>query len=96
MVFDAHHHLVHEQLASYDDASVEQALALARDTWPDPAWQLVHISNGRDSLHDPRHSDLIWNMPQSFQFAPWIEVEAKQKELAIEQLKRDWLPLIAS
>ena len=93
MVFDAHHHLVHEQLASYDDASVEQALALARSTWPDPNWQLVHISNGRDSLHDPRHSDLIWDMPQSFQFAPWIEVEAKQKELAIEHLRQNWLPV---
>ncbi len=91
MVFDAHHHLVHEQLDSYDNASVEQALVLARDTWPDPQWQLVHISNGRDALHDPRHSDFIWDMPQSFRFAPWIEVEAKQKEHAVEQLRQSWL-----
>jgi UV DNA damage endonuclease len=47
MVFDAHHHIVHEKLASYDDPSVGDMLAKARATWADPAHQLVHISNGR-------------------------------------------------
>lgn len=92
MVFDAHHHLVHEKLASYDDPSVREMLAAAQSTWPDPAWQLVHISNGREFLHDLRHSDLITVMPESYWEAPWIEVEAKHKEAAIAKLREDWLP----
>lgn len=91
LVFDAHHHLVHDQLASYDKASVTQMTALAQATWPQPDWQLTHISNGREFLHDPRHSDLIHTMPQSYHQVPWIEVEAKHKEQAIAQLQRDWL-----
>jgi UV DNA damage endonuclease len=30
-------------------------------------------------------------MPTAFRQAPWIEVEAKGKETAIAQLRRDWL-----
>lgn len=92
MVFDAHHHLVHEKLANYDDPSVMEMLTAAQTTWPDPSWQLVHISNGREFLHDLRHSDLITVMPESFWNAPWIEVEAKHKEVAISKLREDWLP----
>ncbi len=88
MVFDAHHHLVHDALDSYDHASMERFLFAARDTWPDPAWQLVHISNGRDSLRDPCHHDYVSDMPACFAHAPWIEVEAKAKELAIESLQQ--------
>jgi UV DNA damage endonuclease len=91
MVFDAHHHLVHEKLASYDDESVGRMLSAAGETWPVPEWQLVHISNGRDSFGDRNHSDLIETMPAAFRAAPWIEVEAKQKELAIEKLQAEWL-----
>lgn len=91
MVFDAHHHLVRERLNGYDDASVGEMLAAARETWPDPSWQMVHISNGRESFNDPRHSDLITTMPGAFRKAPWIEVEAKHKELAIAKLQAEWL-----
>lgn len=91
MVFDAHHHLVHEKLESYDHASVWEMLAAARETWEVPEWQLVHISNGRDSFGDRNHSDFIGTMPAAFRNAPWIEVEAKQKELAIEKLQAEWL-----
>ena len=91
MVFDAHHHLVHEKLDSYDDESVGRMLKAARETWPVPEWQLVHISNGRDSFNDRNHSDLISTMPAAFRDAPWIEVEAKQKELAIAKLQAGWL-----
>jgi UV DNA damage repair endonuclease len=35
MVFDAHHHIVSEKLSSYDDPSVAEMLAKARETWPD-------------------------------------------------------------
>lgn len=95
LVFDAHHHLIHERLDSYDHPSVGQMLTAARTTWPEPTWQLVHISNGREALHDPRHSDLIATMPVSYRQAPWIEVEAKHKEVAIAQLRQTWLQGIA-
>jgi UV DNA damage endonuclease len=91
MVFDAHHHLVHEKLDSYDDESVGAMLKAARETWAVPEWQLVHISNGRESFGDRNHNDLITVMPASFRDAPWIEVEAKGKELAIEKLQAEWL-----
>lgn len=91
MVFDAHHHVVHEKLESYEDPSIARMLRAARTTWPVPDWQLVHISNGREYFNDRHHSDLISVMPSAYQKAPWIEVEAKLKELAIEKLKRESL-----
>ena len=91
MVFDVHHHLVHEKLDSYDDESIASILSAARETWAVPEWQLVHISNGRESFNDRNHSDFITTMPAAFQYAPWIEVEAKQKELAIAKLQAEWL-----
>jgi UV DNA damage endonuclease len=91
MVFDAHHQLVKERLADYDDPSVAEMTDAAAQTWPDPAWALVHISNGLSHLHDRRHSDYITHMPRAFRRSPWIEVEAKAKEQAIEQLRQHWL-----
>lgn len=91
MVFDAHHHVCREKLTSYDDPSVAHFLDAARETWPDPAWQLTHISNGRTAFNDRHHSDLITEMPEAYRRAPWIEVEAKHKELAIEKLRAEWL-----
>lgn len=91
MVFDAHHHLVKERLSSYAHDSVAFFTAAAAATWPDPSMQLVHISNGRNALHDPRHSDTIAVMPPAFRRVPYIEVEAKAKEEAIFAL-RAWFP----
>jgi UV DNA damage endonuclease len=91
MVFDAHHHVVHEGLDSYDHPSVAEMVEAARATWPRPEWQLVHISNGRTSFCDRHHSDLVERMPAAYRHVPWIEVEAKHKELAIERLTADWL-----
>jgi UV DNA damage endonuclease len=93
MVFDAHHHICYEGLDNYEDPSIAEMLNLAAETWPTPAWQLVHISNGRDSFTDRRHSDFITELPGAYRQAPWIEVEAKQKERAIAQLRVDWLKL---
>ena len=87
MVFDAHHHLVKERLDNYEDPSLAYFVQKARQTWPDPSWQMVHVSNGRLGLHDLAHHDLVTQMPSSFATVPWIEVEAKHKELAIAQLK---------
>jgi UV DNA damage endonuclease len=90
MVFDAHHHIVKEKLESYDHPSVAEMVLAARESWPDPTWQLVHISNGREHFQDRRHSDLIEIMPESYRMVPWIEVEAKQKEIAIAKLREEW------
>ena len=95
MVFDAHHHVVHAGLDSYEHPSVAQLLEAARATWPQPEWQLVHISNGREHFGDRRHHDLITTMPSVYRLAPWIEVEAKQKEVAIAKLQQEWLGLPA-
>ena len=91
MVFDAHHHIVHEKLEDYNNESVEKCFYAARETWKNPDNQMVHISNGRERFGDRAHSDLIFTMPDVFRFAPWIEVEAKHKELAIEKLQHEWL-----
>lgn len=87
MVFDAHHHVVREGLDSYDHPSVAAALRAAAGTWADPGWQLTHISNGRESFNDRRHSDFISVMPACYREAPWIEVEAKAKERAVARLR---------
>lgn len=94
MVFDAHHHVIHEGLDSYDDPSVAEMQAAAGTTWPVREWQLVHISNGREGFNDRNHSDLITVMPSSYRNAPWIEIEAKFKEEAIAKLREEWLPTL--
>ncbi|RZA30085.1 MAG: UV DNA damage repair endonuclease UvsE [Lysobacteraceae bacterium] len=87
MVFDAHHHVVHDKLSSYEDPSVGAMLLRARETWANPEHQLVHISNGREGFNDRQHSDLIETMPSSYLAAPYIEIEAKLKEEAIRGLR---------
>lgn len=91
MIFDAHHHVVHEGLDSFEHPSVAETFWAARETWADPALQMVHISNGRTHFNDRAHSDLIFTMPDVFRHAPWIEVEAKHKELAIGKLQAEWI-----
>jgi UV DNA damage endonuclease len=91
MVFVAHHHICREKLDNYNNASVEETFWAARETWKNPENQLVHISNGRDRFQDRAHHDLIFDMPDVFRFAPWIEVEAKHKEIAIAKLQKEWL-----
>ncbi len=88
MVFDNHHHAIKEKLTSYEDESVARMLRAAAKTWPQKAWQLVHLSNGAAAFADARHSDLIDLVPSAYRLAPWIEVEAKGKEKAIERLRQ--------
>lgn len=88
MVFDAHHHVIHAGLDSYDGADVGRALRAAAATWVDPGWQLTHISNGRAGFSDMAHSDFVSDMPRSFRDAPWIEIEAKAKEQAIARIQQ--------
>jgi UV DNA damage endonuclease len=94
MVLDAHHHVIHEKLDSYEHPSVAEMLAAAATTWSPSEWQLVHISNGTTAFNDRHHSDLITVMPSSYRNAPWIEIEAKLKEEAINKLRQEWLPTL--
>ncbi|OCQ91187.1 UV damage endonuclease UvsE [Nostoc sp. MBR 210] len=91
LVFDAHHHICHENLDSYNEPSVATMFEAARETWKNPDWQLVHISNGETAFKDRKHSDFIHAMPDIYHQAPWIEVEAKRKEEAIAHLRSWWL-----
>ena len=91
MVFDAHHHICSEKLDDYNHESVTETFWAARETWKNPTNQIVHISNGRDYFQDRAHHDLIFDMPDVFRFAPWIEIEAKHKEIAIARLQNEWL-----
>ncbi|MGE5612560.1 MAG: UV damage endonuclease UvsE [Bacillota bacterium] len=88
MVFDVHHHAIKERLSSYDDPSIAEMIRAAAATWPEPQWQIVHLSNGERSFNDPRHSELISCIPAAMRSVPWIEVEAKGKEEAIAQLRK--------
>ena len=93
MVFDAHHHLIMEKYRDYEDPRIMEALQAARTTWhPHEDWQLVHISNGTNGLHDRRHSDFIDVLPGCFADVGWIEVEARAKEAAIERIRSFWPP----
>lgn len=88
MVFDNLHHAVHENLPDYAHPSFAHWTAQAQHTWPNPDWQIVHLSNGIASPTDPRHSDTITTLPPAYRQAPWIEVEAKAKETAIESVRK--------
>jgi UV DNA damage endonuclease len=90
MVFDCHHHVIHEKLDSYDHPSVAYYTDAARETWPDPAWQVCHVSNGDAAFRDRCHSERISMIPKAFRDVPWIEVEARGKEQAILALRHHW------
>jgi len=87
MVFDCHHHVIKEKLESYDHPSVAKYTRLAGETWKKREWQVVHVSNGSAAFLDRYHSEHITKLPKSFLKVPWIEVEARGKELAIAQLR---------
>lgn len=90
MVFDCHHHVIKENLDSYDHPSVAKYTKLAAATWPKPDWQVVHVSNGETAFLDRYHSLHITMIPKAFRQVPWIEVEARGKELAISGLRENW------
>ncbi len=87
MVFDAHHHIVHQKLTRLDDPQIEAAVQIARATWTLSEWQLVHLSSGKTGLHDAKHHELILEFPEAFRSVGFVEVEAKTKEFAIQDLQ---------
>ena len=90
MLFDCHHHVIKENLDSYDHPSVAKYTKLARETWPRPDWQVCHVSNGETAFLDRYHSQQITMMPKAFREVPWIEVEARGKESAIAGIRDAW------
>ena len=89
MVFDCHHHVIKERLGSYDHPSVAKFTRMARKTWPDPSWQIVHLSNGAASFADRNHSDFITAVPGAYAKVGWIEVEARGKDGAIARMRTE-------
>jgi UV DNA damage endonuclease len=87
MVFDNHHHVIHEKLASHEDVSVARFVRASRSTWPNRSWQMVHLSNGITGVHDRHHSEFIDVLPSAYRNVRWIEVEATGKECAIARLR---------
>lgn len=86
MVYDGHHHVIHDRLPDQDHPAVREWVLKARATWTPPEWQVVHLSNGIEGPQDRRHSHLITHLPAAFADVPWIEVEAKGKEEAVGAL----------
>lgn len=91
ILFDAHHHLCYEKLGSYDAVSVRKNMELCRETWSNEQdYFTTHISNGTNGLWDHRHSNYIEYFPLALHDVPYVEVEARAKELAIFKLKRQY------
>jgi len=55
---------------------------MRRETWSNPDWQLVHISNGQQAFNDRQHSDLITDMPSVYREAAWIERSQAKEPIA--------------
>lgn len=87
VLFDFHHHLVMNKLKNYSSGYMEVAYEKAVNTWTDKSLVTTHISNGTTTLHDRRHSDYIELFPEFIKEVPWVEVEARAKNLAIDRLK---------
>lgn len=83
MLFDWHHELCFSNHDGYDADELYVFSKLASLTWSDPSWQVQHLSNGANDLHDRKHSDLITMRPSDLSAIPWLELEAKWKEQAI-------------
>jgi len=86
IVFDYHHHKF-----CTGDLSEQEALELAMSTWPDDIVPVVHYSESKsehelnESIKPQAHSDLIKELPNTYGNVVDIMVEAKHKELAIQE-----------
>jgi UV DNA damage endonuclease len=87
VLFDFHHHLCMNKLSNYSNGYMEVAYEKAVNTWEDSSLVTTHISNGTTGLHDRRHSDYINLFPDFLNEVPYVEVEARSKNLALKQLQ---------
>jgi len=96
ITFDYHHHWCHP-----GELTQEEALKLASTTWPKGIKQLVHYSSCQ-MIHEDEtqtnkraHADYIYEYIDTYGLLLDIELEAKAKELALENyLKQNQLQLI--
>jgi len=90
MIFDNLHHAIKEKIDTYSDPTFAHCVKASRKTWaPHEDWQIVHLSNGKESFLDRTHSDYIADLPPACKSVQWIEVEARGKELAIARLRAE-------
>ena len=86
IVFDYHHHRF-----CTGGLSEQEALELAMSTWPKDIVPVVHYSESKaehqldESIRPQAHSDLINKLPDTYGNNVDIMVEAKHKELAIQE-----------
>ena len=86
IVFDYHHHRFCD-----GGLSEQEALELAMSTWPKDIVPVVHYSESRskehldESIRPQAHSDLIEELPNTYGNDVDIMVEAKHKEIAIQE-----------
>ena len=86
ITFDYHHHWCHP-----GELSQEEALKLASTTWPKGIRQLVHFSSCQQIHEDSTqtnkraHADYIYEHIDDYGLDLDIELEAKAKELALQQ-----------
>ena len=75
ITFDYHHFRIND-----GGLTLDEAITITSESWPNNE-PIQHYSEGRDHELDPAHSDYVRVLPVS-QYD--IEVEAKQKDLAIK------------
>ena len=93
VTFDYHHHWCHTGILSQ-----EEALKLAAKTWPKEVKQLVHYSScqmiheNSDQTNKRAHSDYIYEHINTYGLNLDVELEAKAKELALQQYLKQYQP----
>ena len=86
ITFDYHHHWCYE-----DPMPEEEALKLAAKTWPKGIRQLCHYSSCKQIHEDATqgnkraHADYVYDYINTYGMELDIELEAKAKELALQQ-----------
>jgi UV DNA damage endonuclease len=96
VVFDSHHHTFND-----DGLSIEDAFEATKETWSNGIKPLQHLSNTEPSLVNGnfmdrrKHSDMIHYIPDSQLLGLRentidVEVEAKMKNIATAQMKKQF------
>lgn len=95
ILFDFHHSLINNRLSSYDHKKISEEYHLSKQTWnSEESYCTTHISNGSGGFLDCKHSDFIDRYPELLlngDVVPYVEVEARGKELAIFALRHKML-----
>jgi len=94
ITFDFHHHRFNT-----GDLSEEQALRLAASTWP--CTPLTHYSSSKKTFEDSAviarsHADYVYEKINTYGLTFDIEVEAKAKDLAVLQYRKNCETLLES